>query len=372
MTRQDNFTTVEPMTEAEAMQAAREKLIFGKIHIKEIALLIGWKVDNGQKFLEAREEVFAIEEEEGGWFEPRRALRQNPHQFDEWVKNQKARTLNEYLCYCFPEITKETAEKIIELDRERCKIKSIEVGRKEYVSLKRSEVVFKQRLEKAEAIVKKVAPNPLKHLEDEEHPEVWTKVDVGYMNEYNKLLAVVFNMLQRKETNRREIYSSKNFTPFHQVKGLAVFWLVSVVTAALPASMGLVPAQVREYPLHSLECSVQVRSRNQESSGGSDHILFEPIFPGGHPQVFARISFFLQVGMIVSRLSLFPHLSRLARVRMIFAAIREDLSTLAAFFPWFRSVPYLRDAVLMDKKLNVSATSAEVVVHALSLCSEGK
>ena len=216
MTRQDNFTTVEPMTEAEAMQAAREKLIFGKIHIKEIALLIGWKVDNGQKFLEAREEVFAIEEEEGGWFEPRRALRQNPHQFDEWVKNQKARTLNEYLCYCFPEITKETAEKIIELDRERCKIKSIEVGRKEYVSLKRSEVVFKQRLEKAEAIVKKVAPNPLKHLEDEEHPEVWTKVDVGYMNEYNKLLAVVFNMLQRKETNRREIYSSKNFTPFHR------------------------------------------------------------------------------------------------------------------------------------------------------------
>jgi hypothetical protein len=160
--------------------------------------------------------------------------------------------------------------------------------------------------------------------------------------------------------------------PFHQVKGLAVFWLVSVVTAALPASMGLVPAQVREYPLHSLECSVQVRSRNQESSGGSDHILFEPIFPGGHPQVFARISFFLQVGMIVSRLSLFPHLPRLARVRMIFAAIREDLSTLAAFFPWFRSVPYLRDAVLMDKKLNVSATSAEVVVHALSLCSEGK
>jgi hypothetical protein len=50
MTRQDNFTTVEPMNEAEAMQAARE--FIGMLH--ELAYLIEWNLDVDTSFYEAR------------------------------------------------------------------------------------------------------------------------------------------------------------------------------------------------------------------------------------------------------------------------------------------------------------------------------
>ncbi|NLE26905.1 MAG: hypothetical protein GX625_16500 [Clostridiaceae bacterium] len=113
MARQDNYSTVEPMTEAEAMQAARNNMVY----LEQLAYLVWSWHDRGMPFLEAREKAIKVAEEKGD-------------DFMHYPQAQEKYPTETMLAYCFPELTEKNIAALLKWKRKRNRPKTRNEGRR--------------------------------------------------------------------------------------------------------------------------------------------------------------------------------------------------------------------------------------------------
>ncbi|MPM09925.1 hypothetical protein SDC9_56249 [bioreactor metagenome] len=112
MTRQDNFTTVEPMTEAEAMQAARENMVY----LEQFAYLV-WNLNEKMPFSEARKKAIKVAEEKGD-------------DFVHYAVPEEIYPPETMLAYCFPELSEKNIAAVLKWKRKRDRARMRSEGRR--------------------------------------------------------------------------------------------------------------------------------------------------------------------------------------------------------------------------------------------------
>lgn len=113
MTRQENYSTVEPMTEAEAMQAARENMVY----LEQFAYLVWSRHDRGIPFLEARKSALEEAEKKGD-------------DFVHYAVPEEIYPPETLLAYCFPELTGKNIAAVLKWKRKRDRVRTRSEGRR--------------------------------------------------------------------------------------------------------------------------------------------------------------------------------------------------------------------------------------------------
>ncbi len=138
------------MTEAEAMQTARENTTY----IEQLGYLIQSMVEEGKSFYEARAAAIERADEEGDDF------RERP-------QSQEKYSLKEYLTYCFPELSETALQSLLKWENKRAK-KTKKQGKN-----------FFKIFGKAQQLTNRAVSRP--SGDREEFPEAWKNHDAAFL-----------------------------------------------------------------------------------------------------------------------------------------------------------------------------------------------
>lgn len=112
MAAQSNCTTLEPMTEAEAMQAARENMVY----LEQFAYLV-WNLNEKMPFSEARKKAIKVAEEKGD-------------DFVHYAVPEEIYPPETMLAYCFPELSEKNIAAVLKWKRKRDRARMRSEGRR--------------------------------------------------------------------------------------------------------------------------------------------------------------------------------------------------------------------------------------------------
>jgi len=177
MTRQDNYT----MTEAEAMQAARENMVY----LEQFACLV-WNLSDKMSFAEARKKAIKVAEEKGD-------------EFMHYPQAQKEYPTETMLAYCFPELTEKNIAAVLKWKRKRDRARMRSKGRRGVKSAIR---IFGE----AWSLTGRFMAFPEKGIiQQDRDEEEWTESDRKAAAKYNIISSVFHRMINIRYSGRRFI-----------------------------------------------------------------------------------------------------------------------------------------------------------------------